>query len=99
MGRHFAINNSVNQLQINVEQVVITNLLLTMSVLVIGACNVLLPSSEGRLTNLILCQDLTNSQAEKVRISDGTWNKKYRIKLLFITVPTHAIFREKKYFA
>jgi len=94
MGRHFAINNSANQLQINVEQVVITNLLLTMSVLVIRACNVLPPSSEDRLTNLILCQDLINSQAEKVRISDGIWNKKYRIKLLFITVPTHAIFRK-----
>ena len=98
MGRHFAINNSANQLQINVEQVVITNLLLTTSVLVIRACNVLPPSSEDRLTNLILCQDLTNSQAEKDRISDGIWNKKYRIKLPFITVPTHAIFREKKYF-
>ena len=43
MGRHFAINNSANQLQINVEQVVITNLLLTTSVLVIRACNVLPP--------------------------------------------------------
>lgn len=37
-------------------------------------------------------------QAEDVIISDGIWNKEYRIKLLFITTPTHAIFREKKYF-
>lgn len=88
MGRHFAVDTFANQLQIIVEQIVIANLLL-ISVQVIRACNVLLYSSMDRLTNLILCQDLTHGQAREVRTLDGIWNKWYRIMLPFIAAPTH----------
>jgi hypothetical protein len=88
MGRHFAVDIFANQLQIIVEQVVIANLLL-ISVQVIRAGNALLYSSMDRLTNLILCQDLTNGRAREVRTLDGIWNKWYRIMLPFIAAPTH----------
>ncbi len=88
MGRHFAVDIFANQLQIIVEQIVIANLLL-ISVQVIRACNALLYSFMDRLTNLILCQDLTNRQAREVRTLDGIWNKWYRIMLPLIAAPTH----------
>ena len=89
MGRHFAVNIFANQLQINVEQVVTTNLLLTSSVLVIRACSKLLSSSMDRFTNLILCQDLIDRQAEEVSTSDGNRNNWYHIMLPIITAPAH----------
>ena len=88
MGRHFAVEIFANQLQIIVEQIVIVNLVL-ISVQVIRAYNTLLYSFMDRLTNLILCQDLINGQARKVKTLDGIWNKWYRIMLPFIAAPTH----------
>jgi hypothetical protein len=89
MGRHFAVYYPAYLLQIIQEQTVITNLILILLGLVIIARNVLLFSFMDRLTNLILCQDLTNSQAREVRTLDGIWNRWYRIMLPFITASTH----------
>ena len=89
MGRHFAVNIFANQLQINVEQVVTTNLLLTSSVLVIRACSKLLCSFMDRFTNLIRCLDLIGYQAEEVSTSDGNRNNWYHIMLPIITAPAH----------
>lgn len=71
MGRHFGVNYLAHQLQFILEQAAITNLILILLGLVIRACNVLLFSFMDRLTNLILCQDLTNDQVGEVRTSNG----------------------------
>ena len=94
MGRHLAVNYFVHQLQIILEKAVITNLILILLGLVIRVCNVLLFSIMNRLTNPILCQDLTNGQAGEVRTSDGTWNRWYRIMLPSIAARNHE-FLEK----
>ena len=82
-------NNFANQLQIILEQVIISALFLILLGLCIRARNVLLYLPMGRLTNLILCQDLINCKAVEEITTDGIWNKWYRILLLFVAAPTH----------
>lgn len=89
MGRHFAVNNLAIQLQTILELVVNANWSLITLVPISRARNILLFSFMDRLTNLILCQDLINCQVGEVRTPNGTWNKKYRIMLLFIAAPIH----------
>ena len=95
MGRHFAVNNFAYQSQIILVQVVITNLFLIKLGQIAGARNVLLFSSMDRLTNLLLCQDLTNGQAKEERTFDGIRNKWYRVMLLFVVVPTQESLKKR----
>jgi NADH:ubiquinone oxidoreductase subunit 5 (subunit L)/multisubunit Na+/H+ antiporter MnhA subunit len=78
MGRHFATNDFANQSQIILEQVTISTSFLILLGLRIRAQNVLFYLSKGRLTNLILCQDLIKDKAIEVKAIDGIWNKRYQ---------------------
>lgn len=89
MGRHFAVNNFANQLQINLEQTVTANLFLILLGQVIRARNALSFSFMDRLTNLILCQNLINGRVGEVRTPDGIWSKWYRIMLPITAAPIH----------
>ena len=95
MGRHFAVNNFAYQLQFILVQVVIANLSLTKLGQITRARNALLFSSMDRLTNLLLCQDLTNGQAKEERTFYGIRNKWYRIMLLFVVAPTQESLKKR----
>jgi hypothetical protein len=89
MGRHFAVINSANQLQNIVEQVFFANLLLALLEFVARARKIIPSLFKGRLTNLILCQDLNKGQVGEVRTPNGIWNQWYRIMLPLAAAPTH----------
>jgi hypothetical protein len=89
MGRHFAVTNSANQLQIILEQVFFANLLLALSEFVARARKIIPSLPKDRLTNLILCQDLINGQVGEMRTPNGIWNQWYRILLPLVAAPTH----------
>jgi hypothetical protein len=89
MGRHFAVTNFANQLQIILEQVFFADLSLVLLEFVVRARKTLPVLFMGRLTNLILCQDLINSQVGEERTPNGIWNQRYRIMLPLIVAPTH----------
>jgi len=95
MGRHFAVNNFAYQLQYLLVQLVIANLFLIKLGQITRARNALLLSSMDRLTNLLLCQDLTNGQAKEKRTFDGIRNKWYRIMLLFVVAPTQKSLKKR----
>lgn len=95
MGRHFAVNNFAYQLQYILVQLVIANLFLIKLGQITRARNVLLLPSMDRLTNLLLCQDLTNGQAKEEKTFDGIRNKWYRIMLLFVVAPTQESLKKR----
>lgn len=67
-GRYFAVNNSAFQLQNILKLVDIAIWILVLWVPISRARNMLLFLFMGRLTNLILCQDLINNQVEKLKL-------------------------------
>jgi group II intron reverse transcriptase/maturase len=89
MGRHFAVENFTNQLQIILVFVGITYLILTLSVLGKRARNDLQSLSMNRITNLKLSLDQINALAKEERTFDGISNIRYRITLLNIIARTH----------
>ena len=89
MGRHFAVENLTNQLQIILVFVGITHLVLTLSVLGKRARNDLQSLSMNRITNLKLSLDQINGLAKEERTFDGISNIRYRITLLNIIARTH----------
>ena len=94
MGRHFAVTNFANQLQIILEQVFFANLLLALPESVARACKIIPSLSKGRITNLVLCQDLIDGQVGEVRTPNGIWNQWYRIMLPLVAAPTHEYLKK-----
>lgn len=105
MGRHFAVYYSTNLLQNNQELTVMKDVILIifliLSGFVIRAHNDLLLFFlfRDRLTNPTLCKDLIDTQAKKVNLFDGTWNKRYRITLLYCCCTNPRVFQTNKYSA